>query len=46
MPIIISKNGENAKCVERASFEQEEELQKYIFENPDCVPIEGIKEDF
>ena len=45
MPIIISKNGKDAKRVERVSFKQEEELQKYIFENPDCIPLEDIKED-
>lgn len=45
MPIIISKNGKDAKRVERTSFKQEEELQKYISENPDCIPIEYIKED-
>jgi len=45
MPIIISKNGKDAKRVERTSFKQEEELQKYIFENPDCIPLEDIKED-
>ena len=45
MPIIISKNGKGARRVEKTSFKQEEELQKYIFENPDCIPIEDIKED-
>jgi hypothetical protein len=45
MPIIISKNGKNAKRVERTNFKQEEELQKYIFKDPDCISIEDIKED-
>lgn len=45
MPIIISKNGKNAKRVERTSFKEEKELRDYISENPDCIPIEDIKED-
>ena len=39
MPIIISKNGKDAKRVERTSFKEEEDLLKYIPENPDCIPI-------
>ena len=46
MPIIISKNGKDAKRVEMTNFEQEEELQKYNFKNPDCISVEDIKEDF
>lgn len=45
MPIIISINGKDAKRVLRTIFEKEEELLKYISENPDCIPIEYIKED-
>ena len=45
MPIIISKNGKNAKRIKKSSFKQEEELQKYIFNNPDSIPLEEIKED-
>ena len=45
MPIIISKNGKNAKRIEKISFKKEEDLLKYISDNPDCIPIEDIKED-
>lgn len=45
MPIIISKNGKNAKKIEKTSFKKEEDLLKYISDNPDCIPIEDIKED-
>ena len=45
MSIIISKNGKNAKRVEKIHFKKEEDLLKYISENPDCIPIEDIKED-
>ena len=44
MPIIISKNGKDAKRVERTSFEKEEDLLKYISDNPDCIPLKDIKE--
>ncbi|MBA7662697.1 hypothetical protein ES703_70728 [subsurface metagenome] len=39
MPIIISKDGKDAKRVLRTSFKKEEDLLKYISENPDCIPI-------
>lgn len=45
MPIIISKNGRDTKRVEGIIIKQEEKLQKYIFENLDCIPLEDIKED-
>ena len=45
MPIIVSKKGKNAKRLEKTSFKQEEELQKYIYENPESIPLEEIKED-
>ncbi|MFA6523538.1 MAG: hypothetical protein WCS85_04195 [Candidatus Peribacteraceae bacterium] len=45
MPLIISKNGKNAKRVNRTSFENEDELQRYIYENPESIPLYDIKED-
>lgn len=45
MAIIISKNGKNAKRVDKARFEQEDYLQKYIYDNPESVPLYDIKED-
>lgn len=45
MPIIISKNGKDAKRLDKTSFKQEEELQKYIYNNPDSIPLDEIKED-
>lgn len=45
MAIIISKNGKNAKKVDKAGFEQEDYLQKYIYDNPESVPLYDIKED-
>lgn len=45
MSIIISKNGKNAIKLNRRSFRKEVDLQKYIFENPDSIPLEEIKEN-
>ena len=45
MTIIISKNGKSAKRVDRSSFEKEDYLQKYIYDNPESIPLYDIKED-
>lgn len=45
MPIIVSKNGKNARKLEKTSFKEEVELQKYIYENPESIPLEEIKEN-
>lgn len=45
MPIIISKKGKKTVRLEKESFGQEEELQKYIYENPESIPLEDIKEN-
>lgn len=44
MPIIISKEGRNTRKLERTSFKEELELQKYIENNPESIPIEDVKE--
>lgn len=45
MAIIISKNGKNAKKIDKSSFEKEDSLQKYIYDNPESIPLYEIKED-
>ena len=45
MAIIISKNGKNAQKVEKSTFEKEDSLQKYIYNNPESIPLYDIKED-
>jgi len=45
MPIIISSNGEKAVKVDKTSIDKEEYLQKYIYENPESIPLYEIKED-
>lgn len=45
MAIIISQNGKNAKKVEKSTFDKEDYLQKYIYDNPEVIPLYDIKED-
>src|SRR3989338_3381026 len=45
MAIIISKNGKNAQKVEKSTFEKEDSLQKYIYDNQESIPLYDIKED-
>ena len=45
MAIIVSKNGKNAKKIEKSAFEQEDYLQKYIYNNPESILLYDIKED-
>lgn len=45
MSIIVSKEGKRARKVQRASFGEELELQKYIEDNPESIPVEDIKKD-
>src|SRR6266511_5250571 len=45
MTVIISKNGKNAEKVESSSFDYEDNLQAYIDDNPNAIPMYEIKED-
>lgn len=45
MSIIISENGKNAKRVDESNFAHEDNLQEYIAENPDVIPLYDIDED-
>lgn len=45
MTIIISKNGKDAKKVESSGFDYEDNLQAYIDDNPNAIPMYEIKED-
>jgi len=44
MAIIVSTGGKNARKVEESGVENEEFLQRYVFDNPDSLPIDQIKE--
>jgi hypothetical protein len=45
MAIIISTEGKNAKKIDKSDFAREDYLQKYIYENPESIPLYDIKED-
>ncbi|MBI1935183.1 hypothetical protein HYS31_01975 [Candidatus Woesearchaeota archaeon] len=45
MSIIISKNGREAKRIDKSDFGQEDKLQKYIYDNPESIPLYNIKEN-
>lgn len=45
MSLIVSKDGKDAKKLQPSSFNQEDYLQQYIYNNPDVVPIDEIDED-
>jgi len=45
MSIIISKNLKNAVKVDKSSFALEDNLQEYIYNNPESIPLYDIKED-
>jgi hypothetical protein len=45
MAIVISQNGQKAVKVDKSSFDQEDRLQQYIYDNPDSIPLYDIKED-
>lgn len=45
MSIVISKNGENARIIQKTGFEQETELQTYIRNNPESIPLYALQEE-
>ncbi len=44
MAIIVSTNGKNACKLEESGVENEQFLQRYVFDNPDSLPVDQIKE--
>jgi hypothetical protein len=45
MSIIVSRAGHPAQRLERTVIQQERDLQRYIYEHPDTLPLNHIKED-
>lgn len=45
MAIIISRDGKNAKKIDKEDFAKEGYLQNYIHENPESIPVYEIEED-
>lgn len=45
MAIIISKNNQNARRIEESKFNLEDNLQEYVINNPEIIPIYDIDSD-
>lgn len=45
MAIIISQDGKKTVKVEKSDFENEKDMQEYISQNPEAIPIYEIEED-
>ena len=45
MAIIVQREGERARIVSESRFPNEAELQRYVYENPEVLPISDIKDD-
>lgn len=45
MSIIVSKGGKNAQKLERKVIQQEDYLQRYIYANPDSLPLHEFRDD-
>jgi hypothetical protein len=44
MAIIVSKNGHEARKVERSTFDKEDDLQRYLRDNPEALPVDQIRD--
>jgi hypothetical protein len=44
MAIIVSKNGHEAHKVERSTFDKEDDLQRYLRDNPEALPVDQIRD--
>ncbi|MBA4365532.1 MAG: hypothetical protein C0398_05925 [Coprothermobacter sp.] len=44
MAIIVSRNGHDAMKVERSTFSKEDDLQAYLSNNPEALPVDQIRE--
>ena len=45
MSIIVSKKGQNTRILDSSDFQKENNLQEYIYNNPESIPIYELKED-
>jgi hypothetical protein len=45
MPIIVSRDGQNAQKIAESGVADENYLQRYVSSNPDSLPIEDIKDN-
>jgi len=44
MTIIVSKQGKNSQKIEKSEFASEVDLQQYLAENLESIPLEDVKE--
>lgn len=45
MSIIVSHNNKNAKRLDKLEFGLEQDIQQYIYDNPDIIPIYEVDSD-
>jgi cytochrome c556 len=45
MSMIITKNGKDAKKIDKLDIEKETQLQEYIHDNPESIPVYEIEEN-
>jgi hypothetical protein len=45
MTIIITKGGKNATKIESTGFVKEDALQRYIYDNPESIPLYDVKDE-
>jgi hypothetical protein len=45
MTIIVSKKGASAEVVNRSNFPLERNLQEYVYDHPETIPIYELRED-
>jgi hypothetical protein len=45
MTIIVTKGGKNATKIESTGFAKEDALQRYIYDNPESIPLYDVKDE-
>jgi len=45
MAIIVQRRGQRAEIISESNFSRESDLQRYVYENPEVLPISNIKEN-
>ena len=45
MAIIVQRRGQRAEIISESNFSRESDLQRYVYENPEVLPISDIKEN-
>ena len=45
MSIIVSRNNKNAQRLDKQEFGLEQNIQQYIYDNPDIIPMYEVDSD-